>query len=157
MAIKLDRPAAPRKKESFFGQAHELSDILLRPARNALKHAGSRRAYVMSTQHIARLRFDQWLAVQNAVAVEESPTRLHEILKSQIERTVEIPQIGTLQALECLERIAHVSFNPVMASVSLKISGGMPAKEILRVAATYRGRNPVQRVRARAIARGGKS
>ena len=44
-----------------------------------------------------------------------------------------------------------------MASVSLRISGVTPAKEIRRLAASNCGSAPVQSVRARAIVPGGKS
>src|SRR5271157_3037937 len=99
MQVELDRRAPSRKEKPLLSHACEIGDILLRPARDSSQHAGRRCTNVMSAQHIAGLRLNKRFAIQNAVAVEEPAAGLDQVLEAQIERAVEVPEVGALQTI----------------------------------------------------------
>jgi hypothetical protein len=155
MQVELDRRAPTRKKEPLLSYTGEIGNILLGPAWGSAQHAGRRSTNVMSAQHIARLRLDKRLAIQNVVSVEEPAASLNQILESQIEWAVKVPEVGALQAIECVDRIGHSSLNPVSARNSLRCCSLTPANAICRVSRSKHGSSPLQRARPRAIMPGG--
>src|SRR5882672_9652440 len=107
MPVQVNGSGSTRKEQAFLGQAREVADNLRGPSTGAGEHGRRRRPNVVPAKHVAGLRLNQRLAIQHAIAVEQLPARLDKVFEAQVERTVEVPEIGALQTVECIDWIAH--------------------------------------------------
>src|ERR1700722_2483458 len=111
----------------------------------------------MRAAQIGRLQLNERLAKKHAIAIENLPPRLNQLLEPQVERTVEIAEVGAPQRIESLDWIGHASLSPVIARISRNIAGVTPRNEILLPSLSNSGSKPEQSTSAREMSVGGKS